>query len=89
MAQISRHKLIAPVCEVGSLWGVGSGPRGPEGTQLSGPWVVPTHILPDSLRPPCYIQRGVGLLLGGWLGPEPQRGVLGRGAHPGQGAPLS
>lgn len=64
MAQISRHKLIAPVCEVGSLGGwVRGGPRCPEGSQLSGHWVVPTHILPDSLRSPCYIQRGVGLLL--------------------------
>lgn len=53
MAQVSRHKLIAPVCKVGSLWGVGG----------VAPGVVPTHILPDSLRSPCYIQGGVGLLL--------------------------
>lgn len=64
MAQISRHKLIAPVCKVGSLCVCGAGgPWCPEGSQLSGRWVVPTHILPDSLRSPCYIQGGVGLLL--------------------------
>lgn len=87
MAQISHHKLIAPVCQ-GERWGGGS-PRCPEGSPLSGPRLVPTHILPDSLQSPGYIHRGVGLLLGAWLGPEPQRGVLDRRAPAGQGAPLS
>lgn len=87
MALISRHKLIAPVCEVGS--GGGGVPQGSRRSQLSGLWVVPTHILPVLAANPLLHRRGVGLLLGGWLGPELQRGVLGRGVHPGQGVPLS
>lgn len=68
MAQISRHKLLAPPfvrLEVGggglsclsAVSSGGSAPR-PHGC-------FPTHILPGSLRPSVYTQKGVGLLLGG------------------------
>lgn len=90
MAQISRHKLIAPVCKVGSLGGGGAGwPQGSRGISALRPLGGShTHSPRLAAVPLLHTERG-GLAPGGWLGPEPQRGVLGRGAHPGRDAPLS